>query len=155
MISGSTKLSMKEQNEFVVTSASKCTCPARGTCLLQHVNLGACNYEDIPSAYRLGMSQLCDLHSRTGVGQTGEYLDPSVDRQVGLGVLGLANLLRRYNVTYEQFGRALEQYNSGTPKATVAYELVARRSLRASRKPQQIAREQYGQSVCNRSYSVL
>ena len=41
-------------------------------------------------------------------------------------MLGLANLLRRYNVTYEQFGRALKQYNSGTPKATVAYELVAR-----------------------------
>jgi hypothetical protein len=100
--------------------------PSRGTCLLQHVNLGACTYEDIPSAYRLGMSQLCDLHGRTGVGQTGEYLDPSIDRQVGLGVLGLANLLRRYNVSYEQFGRALKQYNSGTPKATVAYELVAR-----------------------------
>ena len=100
--------------------------PSRGTCLLQHINLGACTYEDIPSAYRLGMSQLCDLHGRTGVGQTGEYLDPSIDRQVGLGVLGLANLLRRYNVSYEQFGRALKQYNSGTPKATVAYELVAR-----------------------------
>ena len=99
--------------------------PSRGTCLLQHVNLGACTYEDIPDAYRLGMSQLCDLHGRTGVGQTGEYLDPSVDRQVGLGVLGLANLLRRYNVSYQQFGRALEQYNKGTPKATVAYELVA------------------------------
>ena len=100
--------------------------PSRGTCLLQHVNLGATNYEDIPSAYRQGMSQLCDLHGRTGVGETGEYLDPSVDRQVGLGVLGLANLLRRYSVSYEQFGRALQQYNSGVSKATVAYELVAR-----------------------------
>ena len=100
--------------------------PSRGTCLLQHVNLGACTYEDIPSAYRIGMSQLCELHGRTGVGETGEYLDSSIDRQVGLGVLGLANLLRRYNVTYAQFGRALEQYNSGTPKATVAYELVSR-----------------------------
>jgi len=100
--------------------------PSRGTCLLQHINLGATNYEDIPSAYRQGMSQLCDLHGRTGVGETGEYLDPSVDRQVGLGVLGLANLLRRYNVSYEQFGRALQQYNSGVSKATVAYELVAR-----------------------------
>jgi len=99
--------------------------PSRGTCLLQHVNLGACTYEDIPSAYRIGMSQLCDLHGRTGVGQTGEYLDPSVDRQVGLGVLGLANLLRRYNVSYEQFGRALKQYNTGNVKTTVAYELVS------------------------------
>jgi hypothetical protein len=70
------------------------------------------------------MQELCELHARTGVGETGEYLDPTVDRQVGLGVLGLANLLRRYGVTYEQFGRALEQYLGNTPKATAAYSLV-------------------------------
>jgi hypothetical protein len=99
--------------------------PSRGTCLLQHVNLGGCSYEDIPSAYCEGMSQLCDLHGRTGVGETGEYLPSSTDRQVGLGVLGLANLLRRYNVSYEQFGRALKQYNTGNVKTTVAYELVS------------------------------
>jgi len=98
--------------------------PSRGTCLLQHVNLGACEFDDIPSAYREGMSQLCDLHGRTGVGETGEYLPSSTDRQVGLGVLGLANLLRRYGVTYEQFGRALNQFNAGVEKATVAYTLV-------------------------------
>ena len=98
--------------------------PSRGTCLLQHVNLGACEFEDIPRAFTSGMSQLCDLHSRTGVGETGEYLDPTVDRQVGLGVLGLANLLRRYGVTYEQFGRALNQFLAGVEKATVAYTLV-------------------------------
>ena len=39
--------------------------------------------------------------------------------------MGLANLLRRYSVSYEQFGRALDQFNSGTRKASVAYELVA------------------------------
>ena len=99
--------------------------PSRGTCLLQHVNLGGCSYEDIPSAYCEGMSQLCDLHGRTGVGETGEYLPSTTDRQVGLGVLGLANLLRRYNVSYEQFGRALKQYNTGNVKTTVAYELVS------------------------------
>ena len=100
--------------------------PSRGTCLLQHVNLGSCDFADIPSAYVQGMQELCDLHGRTGVGETGEYLSPTTDRQVGLGVLGLANLLRRYSVSYEQFGRALKQFISGTPKATVAYELVAR-----------------------------
>ena len=114
--------------------------PSRGTCLLQHVNLGACTYEDIPSAYRLGMSQLCDLHGRTDVGETGEYLDPTIDRQVGLGVLGLANLLRRYNVSYEQFGRALKQYNDGQSKATVAYELVAR-IAQGIKEASEIARE--------------
>ena len=98
--------------------------PSRGTCLLQHVNLGACEFEDIPRAYVQGMSQLCELHAKTGVGETGEYLPSESDRQVGLGVLGLANLLRRYGVNYEQFGRALDQYNRQEVKATAAYELV-------------------------------
>jgi hypothetical protein len=99
--------------------------PSRGTCLLQHINLGACEFDDIPRAFVEGMSELCTLHSQTGVGESGEYLSPSVDRQVGLGVLGLANLLRRYGVTYEQFGRALTQYNNNQPIRSAAYELVS------------------------------
>jgi hypothetical protein len=98
--------------------------PSRGTCLLQHCNLGACEFDDIPKAFVTGMSELCELHSQTGVGQSGEYLPSDVDRQVGLGVLGLANLLRRYGVTYEQFGRALEQYNNNEPIHSPAYALV-------------------------------
>jgi hypothetical protein len=98
--------------------------PSRGTCLLQHVNLGACEFDDIPQAFVTGMSELCELHSKTNVGQSGEYLSPDVDRQVGLGVLGLANLLRRYGVSYEQFGRALELYNNGETVRSPAYELV-------------------------------
>jgi len=99
--------------------------PSRGTCLLQHVNLGACEFDDIPRAFAAGMSELCELHGRTGVGDSGEYLPSETDRQVGLGVLGLANLLRRYGVTYDQFGRALEQYNKGEVVHSAAYELVS------------------------------
>jgi hypothetical protein len=87
--------------------------PSRGTCLLEHVNLGACTVDDIERAYVAGMSELCALHGRTGVGESGEYLSPEVDRQVGLGVLGLANLLRYYDVSYEHFGHALEGYGVG------------------------------------------
>ena len=87
--------------------------PSRGTCLLQHVNLSACELGSIESAFDQGMHQLCELHGRTGVGATGEYLPSDSDRQVGLGVLGLANLLRRYSVTYEEFGAALHLVNSG------------------------------------------
>ncbi len=98
--------------------------PSRGTCLLQHISLGACEFDDIPRAFVEGMSELCSLHSRTAVGDTGEYLPPEIDRQVGLGMLGLANLLRRYGVTYDQFGRALEQYNNNETIRSAAYELV-------------------------------
>jgi hypothetical protein len=80
---------------------------SRGTCLLEHINLGACRPEDIPSAFIAGMSELIDLHSKTGVEKTGEYLTQKEDRQVGLGMLGLANLLALENVSYEQFGEAL------------------------------------------------
>ena len=99
--------------------------PSRGTCLLQHVNLGACKFGQISTAFVSGMSELCDLHGKTGVGETGEYLDPSIDRQVGLGVLGLANLLRRAGVSYGDFGLALEDYINGVESDfTAAYELV-------------------------------
>ena len=87
--------------------------PSRGTCLLQHVNLGACSAGELKQGFVEGMSQLCSLHSRTGVGATGEYLPADIDRQVGLGVLGLANFLKKNNITYDQWGRALGAVNDG------------------------------------------
>ena len=89
--------------------------PSRGTCLLEHCNLSACTTRDIKEAFATGMSELCDLHGRTGVGGSGEYLSSDKDRQVGLGMLGLANLLRRYNVTYDKFGDALLAVNNRMP----------------------------------------
>ena len=81
---------------------------SRGTCLLEHINLGACKLEQIPSAFVNGMEELIELHAMTGVEQTGEYLPQDQDRQVGLGMLGLANLLALQEVTYVQFADALE-----------------------------------------------
>ena len=89
--------------------------PSRGTCLLQHINLSACRIGDIEKAFAQGMSQLCDLHGRTGVGGSGEYLPSETDRQVGLGMLGLANLLRQNGVTYADFADALESVNQKKP----------------------------------------
>jgi hypothetical protein len=59
------------------------------------------------------MSELCALHGKTNVGESGEYLPSTTDRQVGLGLLGLANLLRRYGITYQAFGQALSYLNDG------------------------------------------
>jgi hypothetical protein len=99
--------------------------PSRGTCLLQHVNLSACNTQSIREGFIKGMSELCSLHSRTGVGATGEYLSSDIDRQVGLGILGLANLLARHAVTYEQFGRALQCVNNNGSIVTRAEHLAS------------------------------
>ena len=99
---------------------------SRGTCLLEHINLAACEFDTIPKAFIQGMSELCALHARTGVGDTGEYLHPESDRQVGLGMLGLANLLQRNGITYKQFGDALETLVNGQVKASAAFELASR-----------------------------
>ena len=82
---------------------------SRGTCLLEHINLGACTLEELPQAFVDGMEELIELHSKTGVENTGEYLTQEEDRQVGLGMLGLANLLALEKVTYSQFAEALEE----------------------------------------------
>ena len=99
---------------------------SRGTCLLQHINLSACEFDTIYDAFIQGMQGLCGLHARTGVGDSGEYEPPETDRQVGLGMLGLANLLRRYGITYKQFGTALQQYNNGELKASPAFVLATK-----------------------------
>ena len=83
---------------------------SRGTCLLEHINLAACRPEDLAGAFTAGMEELIELHSKTGVEKTGEYLTQEEDRQVGLGMLGLANLLALEGVTYAQFGEALKQH---------------------------------------------
>ena len=83
--------------------------PHRGTCLLSHVNLGACEIADIPLAFEEGMDFLCDLHGKTGVGEEGIYLPPTKDKQVGLGVIGLANLLAIEGISYKAFVEELER----------------------------------------------
>ena len=114
--------------------------PSRGTCLLQHVNLGACSIDDLQEAFVSGMSELCDLHGRTGVGESGEYLASEVDRQVGLGVLGLANFLRQYSISYEDFGEALSRVNRGL-SANDAPGIAAWALQHAIFEASQIARE--------------
>jgi len=99
--------------------------PSRGTCLLQHVNLGGCKIEDLPKAFAVGMSELCELHSKTGVGNTGEYLPSETDRQVGLGCLGLANFLANNNVTYADFANALESKECSETALYIVDELQA------------------------------
>ena len=79
--------------------------------MLSHVNAGALHIEDIVPAFEQGMAELCDLHGRTGVDKSGHYLSPGEDRQVGLGILGLANHLSIHGITYEEFGEALAAIN--------------------------------------------
>jgi hypothetical protein len=99
--------------------------PSRGTCLLEHVNMGACSIDELTGAFMAGMEELCRLHAQTGVGGTGEYLPPEEDRQVGLGMLGLANFLSIHDISYKDFGDALEAYTLGTEAWDFWYETAA------------------------------
>ena len=114
--------------------------PSRGTCLLQHINLGACLIGDLRPSFREGMQELCSLHGKTGVGESGEYLKPEDDRQVGLGMLGLANFLANNNITYAEFGKALEATNNAEPYEGYA-GLAARELFLGIQEAANIARE--------------
>jgi hypothetical protein len=114
--------------------------PSRGTCLLQHINLGACRIGDLRPSFREGMQELCSLHGKTGVGGTGEYLAPENDRQVGLGVLGLANFLANNKITYAEFGKALTATNNAEPYEGYA-GLAARELFLGIQEAANIARE--------------
>jgi hypothetical protein len=99
-----------DANGIHVSNCLEVLLPHRGTCLLEHINMGACSIDELPGAFMAGMEELCELHGRTGVGDTGEYLPSEIDRQVGLGILGLANFLSIHNISYAEFGKALDAY---------------------------------------------
>lgn len=113
---------------------------SRGTCLLQHVNLGACSIDDLGPAFVQGMSELISLHGKTNVDASGEYLSPEVDRQVGLGMLGLANFLAQYKVSYKDFGEALTQYRNTAQFPNTSAGVLAKELHFAIEQAAQVAR---------------
>lgn len=113
---------------------------SRGTCLLQHLNLGACTVEDVEQVFVMGMSELCALHAKTGVGDSGEYLPPEKDRQVGLGLLGLANFLAIHGVSYQEFGEALRTLNNGERDEHTPALILARAIQRGIESAAHVAR---------------
>jgi hypothetical protein len=100
------------------------------TCLLGHVNLGQIEtLEQLTLAYNEVTELLIDLWKRwkNEVGGRGsQYLDASQDRQIGVGVFGLANLLAKFGITYKQHVEALTAYLTGEyyPKGTIEYKLA-------------------------------
>lgn len=100
---------------------------SRGSCLLGHVNLGKCKIDEIAQAFEDGMKFLCELHPQTGATKLGLYLPPNEDKQVGLGVLGLANLLAIEKVKYSEFVDALETavYNTKNQYISLSSKAVS------------------------------
>jgi len=84
---------------------------SRDTCLLSHINLGLTQIDEIPKAFVDGMKFLCELYQQTGVDDSDIYTRK--DNQVGLGVLGLANLLAIEGVKYSELVAAMRDRNLG------------------------------------------
>jgi hypothetical protein len=92
----------------------------RSTCTLAHVNLGLVKtYNDLIQAFVDGAIDLDtiwqDFYSawKGDIGDSlkrsgSHFIDPSTDKQVGLGVVGLANMLVNFGVSYEDFAEALD-----------------------------------------------
>jgi len=95
--------------------------PHRGTCLLQHVNLGKCTTYTLKQAFIEGMTSLMAMHPKTGVDADGVYLSPAVDKQIALGILGLANFLAQEGVTYADLAAVFQDRQDASSKAIDLY----------------------------------
>jgi hypothetical protein len=102
---------------------------SRGTCILGQVNYGAfCYdspdlYEDITRGIVFSTHELMCLWaaSEKAVRGSNLFLDPREDKQIGLGGIGLANLLAFHGVKYKQFIQDLEDcLTSSTSYPTLA-----------------------------------
>lgn len=86
---------------------------SRATCLLMHLNLGNCTLSNLVSSANVTMRTLCQLHGLINNPSEGRMsLNNREDKQVGMGVIGLANFLARYNVAYKEFAECLYKYHS-------------------------------------------
>lgn len=88
----------------------------RGTCTIWRINLGLCAIEDLVQTFIDATLKICELHVSWRDRVTGAndlYAPIAEDRQVGLDVMGLANLLKRYSITYRQFIEDLESSLNG------------------------------------------
>lgn len=83
----------------------------KATCLIWRVNLGICAIDEIVKTFTQAALDICELHTtwREKKPELASYYAPlKDDRQVGLDVMGLANLLAIEGVTYLEFADALE-----------------------------------------------
>jgi hypothetical protein len=77
---------------------------SKGTCILLPINYGlAKEPQDLVQAYVEGMDYLCKFQKADHQAKAGIYLGADVDKQVGLGLLGFANLLKLEAITYQDF----------------------------------------------------
>ena len=96
-------------NGLLVGNCKEIVIPSGGTCLILHINLGQVeSFDQIPlamcEAVNLGL-EIFNTWERHP-----QYLDSEGDRQIGIGFIGLANLLARFEIKYKDFVEHLEAW---------------------------------------------
>lgn len=86
----------------------------RDTCEIWRINLGLCETEeDIIDGFKQASKNLTELHFlwRDNTPSKGKYiyLPVSLSKQIGIDVMGLANMLRNWKIKYEEFVDVLER----------------------------------------------
>ena len=100
------------------------------TCLILHINGGQIEkIEDIVPAFKEIAYLGCDLWKRwkneVG-GRASQYLSADEDRQIGIGWIGLANMLAHFGVSYKEFIDAGEDsLEYGYTNKSVAHKLIS------------------------------
>jgi hypothetical protein len=102
--------------------------PDRGTCLIWRLNIALCRtFEEIAPAMCKVTEELCNLHVswRKQVGDRANLFAPlEQDRQIGVDILGLANALAYWGITYMDLTLAIERFIEGRHGGTEADRLV-------------------------------
>jgi Ribonucleotide reductase, barrel domain len=92
---------------------------SRSTCTLLPINLGMVESIDhLEQAFTDGANDIIkiwEMFLAAKLEQGEHFLDPRLDKQAGLGLLGLANLLARLDISYEDFTAAMEAIVSNRP----------------------------------------
>ena len=100
--------------------------PSRGTCLLQHLNLGQTSLKTSQKLSIMGCKNFVSfIQKQVLERQENTLILPLIDKldlECWVSQISCGDTVFHY----EQFGRAIEQYLGGEKKATVAYELVAK-----------------------------
>ena len=83
--------------------------PDRATCNLSHLNAGQItNFEQLPEALCYVTQVLCELHKTAPQDASRYYLPAAKDRQIGVGIVGLSNMLAIHGITYKEHIQSLK-----------------------------------------------
>lgn len=116
------------------------------TCILGQINLGLIeHFEDIPEAFKDGMTKLIATreNSLTDIKRQSKFNNPEDDKQVGLGVIGLANMLANFGIKYTEIVSSLAKVRQSGFCADTPADILASNLYIAYAEASKVARHHH------------